>query len=152
MHNTGKSIEERLRNERPAHSAPAGFTERVMAKLPNAHSNISEAPQRRPLWWPRFALGLAVVAIATVIAFEFLKEPQVEPVLVVNTAAGLDANRAPVLSSADSLDFTVPKITSEQLQALTTKLDQPLEKELENVISDTRLAIQFVASNFLPER
>jgi hypothetical protein len=57
-------------------------------------------------------------------------------------------------SDASPVDgkILLPTITAIQLQALTTKLDDPLEKELNNVISDTRVAIQFVASNFLPEK
>ena len=146
-------MEERLRRERPVHCAPEGFTERVMANLPEARSVGDEAPGRKTLFWPRFALGFAVVAITTVLAFEFLKEPEVEPVVALNTANESNASITAVESvSAESISFPMPKITSEQLQALTTRLDQPLEKELENVISDTRLAIQFVASNFLPEK
>ena len=45
----------------------------------------------------------------------------------------------------------LPKLSAEQIQALSLRLDEPLEKELKNVISDTRQAIQFIASNFLPE-
>lgn len=148
-------MEERLRKERPVHSAPEGFTERIMAKLPNVRSDMREAPQRGPLLWPRFALGLALLAIATVFAFEFLQKPDGSPVVTVavNSTEEPDASTASVPSiSTESVSFPVPKITSEQLEALTVRLDQPLEKELENVISDTRLAIQFVASNFLPEK
>jgi len=46
----------------------------------------------------------------------------------------------------------MPKVTSEQLDTLAVKLDQPLEKELHNMVSDTRQAIQFVAANFLPAK
>lgn len=136
------------------HSAPAGFTERVMANLPEARSVGDEAPGRKTLFWLRFALGFAGVAITTVLAFEFLKEPEVEPVVALNAANESDASIAAVgsASAEESVSFPMPRITSEQLHALTTRLDQPLEKELENVISDTRLAIQFVASNFLPEK
>ena len=47
------------------------------------------------------------------------------------------------LRNLDELYASIPK---------QARLDRPLEKELENVISDTRQAIQFVASNFLPEK
>jgi hypothetical protein len=158
MRNANDSMEERLRKERLVHSAPAGFTERVMANLPEPRSGSNKRPERPALLWPRFALGFALVAIVAVFAFEFLKEPQVGPEVALNSIEGSNASIADFESSAvesvsaQPLAFPVPNITSEQFQALTTRLDQPLEKELENVISDTRQAIQFVASNFLPEK
>lgn len=153
MRNAKNSMEERLRKERPAHSAPAGFTERVMAHLPETRGLREERTEERTVWWPRFALGLAVIAIVAVFAFEFFKGPQVQPQAGVNSTESPEARNTVVLSEAvEPLTFPVSNITSEQFQALTVKLDQPLEKELENVISDTRQAIQFVASNFLPEK
>jgi len=47
--------------------------------------------------------------------------------------------------------LNLPNVSITQVPDLVAKLDEPLEKELKNVISDTRQAIQFVASNFLPE-
>ncbi|MGZ8938904.1 MAG: hypothetical protein ACXW32_06810 [Limisphaerales bacterium] len=147
------SIEERLRNERPVHSAPEGFTDRVMANLSDSRPVREEEVETRGALWPRFALRLALITIATVLAFQFLKGPVVEPQIALNGAHEPAADPEQVPSVAvEPLTFPVPRITSEQLQALTTRLDQPLEKELENVISDTRQAIQFVASNFLPEK
>lgn len=45
----------------------------------------------------------------------------------------------------------LPQLSSEQLAQISVKLDQPLQKELQSVISDTRQAIQFVAANFMPD-
>jgi len=50
-----------------------------------------------------------------------------------------------------SATVQIPEISMAKVDALTAKLDEPLQQELKNVISDTRQAIQFVASNFLPE-
>ena len=44
----------------------------------------------------------------------------------------------------------IPSVSAEQVEALTAKIDEPLEKEMKSMISDTRQAIQFVAANFLP--
>ena len=124
-----------------------------MANLPEARPVREEGVETRVTWWPRFAMGLALIAIATALAFEFLKEPPVTSQMAVNSPETSTFNHAAVQSSApEPLIFLVPNITREQFQALTTRLDRPLEKELENVISDTRQAIQFVASNFLPEK
>ena len=137
-------VEERLRAERPMHRAPADFAGRVMSRLcEEPVANTAAEPRR--LLWPRLALAFALVAIAAVFAFEFLN-PQPEPVVIVA------ANEVPPPAPAESVSFSLPLVTAEQVQALTVKLDQPLEKELKNVISDTRLAIQFVAANFLPEK
>lgn len=127
------------------HRAPADLTERVMSRL-SEEPATNTAAEPRPVYWPRFALSLALVVIAAVFAFEFLN-PQPEPPVVV-----VAANEVPPPGPAEGVSLTLPRITAEQVQALTVKLDQPLEKELKNVISDTRLAIQFVASNFLPEK
>jgi hypothetical protein len=60
---------------------------------------------------------------------------------------GGDADQQLVVS-----EFSLPQIRPEQFGELAVKMEQPLEKELENVINDTRSAIQFVASHFLPEK
>ena len=99
----------------------------------------------RPSFWPRFAVGFAAIAIACVLASEFWKRP--ETAMEVKLAG----NDHPI-QLENPIEIPIPTITPEQLQALTEKIDEPLEKELKNVISDTRLAIQFVASNFLPEQ
>jgi hypothetical protein len=45
----------------------------------------------------------------------------------------------------------IPDVNSAKIGELGSKLDQPLEKELNSMIRDTRGAIQFVAANFMPE-
>ena len=135
------TLEERLRSAPPVREAPIGFTERVMAHLANAPVRERSVPERRFAFLPRFAIALAVVTVAAVGAFQFLRNSPPSTSLASND-----------LPETPDLEIKIPEITSEQVQALTLKLDQPLEKELEYVISDTRQAIQFVASNFLPEK
>ena len=149
---TDKSIEDRLRSEKPARNAPAGLTERVMSRIPERQTE-TERVHARSVFWPRFAICFATAAIALVIAGEFWKRSGSGTTSVVSAVPSIQPENAVEVASAGSpIEIPIPAITSEQLQALTEKIDQPLEKELKNVISDTRLAIQFVASNFLPEQ
>ena len=154
MRESKENIEQRLRSEKPMlrmHKAPHGFTERVVARLPES-STIERESAPTLVLWPRLALGVAVIAIAAVFAFEFSK-PNSNQMIASNQqtteAVAAPTDSEPVLAAAD---LSIPVITPEQIQALTVKLDDPLEKELNNVISDTRQAIQFVALNFLPEK
>lgn len=143
-------MEERLRTEKPVHAAPSGFVDRVMANLPKAERAEASTPERGGLLWLRFALGTAAVVIAAVIAIEVFSPNQVPTSRVQRAAtAATPLDAGPDVATAD---VSIDALSPEQLQALTMKLDEPLEQELKNVISDTRLAIQFVASNFLPEK
>jgi hypothetical protein len=88
-----------------------------------------------------------------VIAGEFWKRSGSDGAISgVSAVSPIRSENGVEVASAQSIEIPISQITAEQLQALTEKIDQPLEKELKNVISDTRLAIQFVASNFLPEQ
>lgn len=131
-------IAERLRAGRPTHPAPPGFTERVMRRIEREENPVAERNSRFGL---AFALALAVVAAIAAISLN----PS-------NDLAQFDAGSAATSVQPEPLTLSIPQITPEQVQALTVKLDQPLEKELEYVISDTRQAIQFVAANFLPKK
>jgi hypothetical protein len=88
----------------------------------------------------RFLIGLA---IATCMAFVLLQ--------LLPRDARLPIAPAISKSEPDPKQIELPKISMAQVQELTAKLDEPLQNELKNVISDTRQAIQFIASNFLPE-
>jgi hypothetical protein len=134
------AIEHRLRAERPAHPAPPGLTERVIANLP---AEVTAGPAPTFSLWPRFALGLAAVTLIAGALFHFSRRdpaPSPGPDVVATTLPPEPLN----------LDF--PTIQTVPLEAFAQHLDQPLEKELQNVISDTRQAIQFVAASFLPEK
>ena len=153
MEQSNESIEQRLRSETPMRAAPHGFTERVMSRLPqdSTDSALHRERVQNFAFWPKFALALALIAIAAVFAFELAKpeSSQLASATPQPEAVELSADSEPQIAAAD---LAIPVITPEQIQALTVKLDDPLEKELNNVISDTRQAIQFVALNFLPEK
>ena len=128
------ALEQRLRTERPTFTAPEGFTERVMERLERPHS-APTATRRIPVF--RLFLSFAGAVALTLVAVKVFdrRQPQAD---------------AEQLAQAISR-IKLPDISAERVEALTAKLDEPLEMELKNVISDTRQAIQFVASNFLPE-
>ena len=128
-------IEHQLRAERPAFPAPADFTETVMARL-GEREKVKPSRSRTPVF--RYALGLAGAACVLAIALKLVPGPRHSEVDTEQLAQMLSRIR-------------IPELSAQQVDALSAKLDDPLETELKNVISDTRQAIQFVASNFLPE-
>jgi hypothetical protein len=135
-------IERKLRSERSQFTAPPGFTERVLANLP-ARMDTFEAKQAiaRPFRSLRLAIGLATAACIAFVLLPFLpRSPQLPEAISANTE-----------QTPPSLPITLPSVSAAQVEAWTARLDEPLQKELNNVISDTRQAIQFVASNFIPE-
>jgi hypothetical protein len=134
-----KTMETALREERPLQKAPAGFSDRVIDALPSrAVASRDEVLPAQSLW-PRLALAAALAAVGVLAWFQFSRQTQdVAPVMA----------RAPV--ETRPLDLKLPPITVSQVQALTERIDQPLEQELERVLADTRNAIQFVAANFTP--
>lgn len=135
-----QSIEERLRAERPAHQAPESLTDRIMANLPaESHS----PPQPAFSFWPRFSLGLATLCLLAAVSFHFMRQNPELPSL---------AQPVEMAAPSEPLNIAFPQLQAVPIESLSMHLDQPLERELQNVISDTRLAIQFVASSFLPEK
>ena len=134
-------VAERLRSERRTRATSPGFTERVMQRLDREEKQADE----KSSMLPRFAIGFALACAALVlIAALANRSPNHVPQTQV---VSLEAAGQP-----EPLPIIIPEITAEQVQSLAMKLDEPLDKELENVISDTRQAIQFVASSFLPEK
>ena len=131
-------LEQRLRSEHPRFSPRPGFTERVMDNLPN-HVPKTRADARIPL--PRFVLALAATACIALALAQLLPRD----VHLPHTPTVVESQP----SSPTTVNF--PNVSISQMQDLVAKLDEPLETELKNVISDTRQAIQFIASNFLPE-
>jgi hypothetical protein len=152
MREETSQIEGRLRSEKPQHVTSAGFTERVMLSLPrSSEARIDARP--RQLLWPRLAIAFSLLGISAALVSEFVS-PQKAPVTVVDNGLK-NVNPVSVAGSdASPVDgkILLPTITAIQLQALKTNLEDQLETERQHVISDTRVAIQFVASNFLPEK
>lgn len=149
MEPSKNSIDQRLRSEKPMCAAPLGFTERVMAHLPQSSAIEREAAEARPVLWPRLAFAACLLVFGAFLAYQF-SDPK-----SVQVAAGESPEITVATTPPDKVaaaDLSIPVITPEQIHALSIKLDDPLERELNNVISDTRQAIQFVALNFLPEK
>jgi hypothetical protein len=153
METSKNSIEQRLRAEKLMHAAPAGFTERVMSRLPKVRHDSPTVPVQVHGYGflLRFAMAFSAIVIAAVFAFEFSRPKPAQLAESSAQSESIAPAAQPEVSIVKS-DILIPVITPEQVQALTMKLDDPLEKELNNVISDTRQAIQFVALNFLPEK
>ena len=139
-------IEKRLREERPEHSVPVGFTERVMSRLPAQEVAVTEKTAAE-FPWGRFMAATATLAMVGVLAFQVIGRKSESPLAAQPETLANPASVGTVAMAA----FDVPKITPVRLDDLTKQIEQPLQKELENVISDTRTAVQFVASHFLPE-
>ncbi len=132
-------LEQRLRSERPRFKPRVGFTERVMDSLP-ARVDRPQADTRIP--WPRFVLALAATGCIALALSQLLPRD----VHLPQTPTVVESQQ-----EASPTDVTLPKVSMTQVQDLVARLDEPLETELKNLISDSRQAIQFVASNFLPE-
>ena len=138
-----KSVEDALRAERPRRKVSPGFAERVIDALPSRPMNRAAAPpaHSRPRGLRLFLAG--ALAMVTLVGWlQFAPKPVQEPVAVAAVEP-----EPPAYASG----LKLPPVTVQQMQALTAKIDEPLEKELKLVLSDTRNAIRFVASNFIPE-
>jgi hypothetical protein len=139
-----RTMEERLRLERPYLQAPPVLTEHVMSNLPDFAPVQRDKVRDTQRLWRRIALATGTIAVTFAVWKGFAPGGGPE---TRNLPVATVVQQTPV----GSVDLRIPNISAEQVEALTAKLDEPLEKELENVISDTRQAIQFVASNFLSE-
>jgi hypothetical protein len=119
----------------------------------DAASSRSESKQNSQGRWrfdlPRLnwavGMGTAVLLIVSMllaaqIRFGGDRDAQIKP------AAGPD------LAQTSSLPDTTEFINPQKLLGLTLLLDQPLERELNNVASDARTAVLLLADNFLPEK
>jgi hypothetical protein len=113
--------------------APSPFFERrVMNNLPTEPGAKSRLP---------WGLTTATASIAlTVLA---------AAILILKSGSDF---RPPVTDSKSSLrlEEVLPKVDTAELKSLP-KLDEPLEKEFNLVISDTRNAIRSLATSFLPD-
>lgn len=140
-----KEIEEALRAGRPPlRKVSHGFCERVLDALPDRIPAQSAAlAGRKQRLWPRLVFA-AACCLAVVLGwkqFEFAATPSSTTPHVIIASHSDDIPKEKLFAN----------VTLRQVQELTAKIDQPLEKEFQRVLADTRNAIQFVASNFMPE-
>jgi hypothetical protein len=123
----------RALKQEPMAVAPSPFFERrVMNNLAAEAGTKSRRPWRLTTAAASIALTVSIAAILT------LKND--------------NDFRPPVTGSKSNLrlEEVLPKVDTAELKALP-KLDEPLEKEFNLVISDTRNAIRALATSFLPD-
>jgi hypothetical protein len=141
------ALEEQLRADRPRLAPSADFTARVLNNLPTRPDPLRD--ERTPglgALLPRIAFALAAAGICAALFLSFNARKSAPQNLIAKTALPADAA---IQDKNTALSF--PTITTAEIEALSAKLNQPLDREMKNVVSDTRQAIQFVAANFLPE-
>jgi len=112
--------------------APPFLHGRILANLescsPRSHSLRSQ-----------FAFASALAGVAALFVFFYFKPLRTTPQLSIDQIA---AEASPEL----------PKLTTrEDLLALSTKLDEPLETELRLAINDARTALTSLSRNLFPE-
>lgn len=140
-------IEGALRAERPLRQAPPGFAERVIEALPSRSVRAQREEETgvragSQSLWPRLAAAAALALVTFMTWRAIAPKTSPEPMIAHQAAPTKSTLPAPSLNA----------MRIEQIQALTAKIDQPLEKELARVMADTRSALRFVASNFMPEQ
>jgi hypothetical protein len=137
------ALEDQLRETRPWMAPGVGFTENVLNALPTRQTAPASAAAPSIAGFPRIALAvLAVCAMAVVLRES--NSPRIP----------IEAKSASVPNESSNLfppEMPFPEITSASIESITATIDQPLDREMKNVVSDTRQAIRFVAANFLPE-
>jgi len=108
---------------------------RIMASLDR---NPQAAPVTRPFLPPVWATALVIAALGFLSIY--LMRDARQP-------AGPSSHTA----NSPPPENQVPILTGQNLLNWTTKLDQPLESEMQSVVADAKAAIQLLAQNFLPE-
>jgi len=136
-----RALEDRLRNTAPRAEAPFGFAARVLSRTAR-EAHPAPEPSRAP--WLTFAVGAAVVLLLCLVVVQ--QRGSRERVAPTVAQKQISPSGGPEVALAG-----LPRISPAQIGNLGAKLDQPLENELHYMISDTRQAIQFVASNFIPD-
>jgi hypothetical protein len=136
-----RALEDRLRNTVSRAEAPFGFAARVLSRTAReAHS----APESSRTSWLTFAVGAAVILLLCLVVIQRHGNWQRVAPTVAERQVSPSGEPEVVLAG-------LPMISPAQIGNLGAKLDQPLQNELHYMISDTRQAIQFVASNFIPD-
>lgn len=128
-----RSLEAQLSVGRPEPETSAGFTSGVMKR-------IEQGEELRPVpaihSWKLATAGMVAGMALLIVAGKIMREA------------------SPRVEMPESLQFTemrlLVKKNAETLQQLPAKVDDPLEKELAFMISDTRNAWAFVADSVVP--
>ena len=145
MKRTDEPVERALREGPGRQPVPEGFAEGVMRRLSTAAPAAEGSPSPGWIFWLRPVLaGVAVLALA--LGFWFRPAPS-EPIVsieVVNPAMDSESN------AETATYFSLPEVPTGALAQLPGRLEDPLEKELDLLISDARKAVNYLALNFLP--
>lgn len=141
----GDALESALR--RTAHAeriaAPAGFEQRLVNAV-NRATRTAPPPARRTSPWIGF-FSFAAVAACAALAVVWLR-PSDDPV-----ATDLDATTLATASAViDALPFEALSELRPRAEALLQQ--DPLQSEANAVVSDARVAVRFLALNFLPAK
>jgi hypothetical protein len=137
------SLEARLRAERPLHATGPEFTSDLLRAVPSRRSAHQAYPRQRS-WIPRVAFGAAAFAFAALLVSNISNRTPAPDQRI--SEQNVQPTQEP---EGNGLAF--PKLSATEIENLTMKIDEPLDREMKNVVTDTRHAIQFVAANFLPE-
>jgi hypothetical protein len=137
------SLEARLRAERPLHATGPQFTSDLLRALPS-HRSAQRAYPRQRSWIPAVAFGAGVFAFAAVLVSNISNRTP-------NPGQRISAQVVQPNQEPEASALVFPKLSATEIENLTMKIDEPLDREMKNVVTDTRHAIQFVAANFLPE-
>ena len=132
---------ERALHRRPAlRPAPEDLTADVMRRVSNDSHHRSVPSHSLPLltWFRPLLAGATLVLIA----LGWLL--QLEPASPVTHPPGNSASATP------PPEFQLPEIPAPALAALPQRIDDPLQKELQHLVSDARNAVNYLAANFLP--
>ncbi len=111
------------------------FTQKVMQQIESTRERSAALP------WLGFATAGGIL-IATVILAIFMHRAQ-RPETSDTIAAKPE--------STIQLSELLPPVSTDAIKSLPAKLDEPLEKELNSVINDTKNALSSVATTFLPD-
>ena len=98
-------------------------------------------PSLRLSWAAGVAVALVLVSVLSIQVLQNFK----------NTSGTSDVARRNLVDPDGPLAPVLTLASREKLFELSRNLDQPLEAELQFVVSDARAAIQTLAYNFLPE-
>lgn len=114
---------------------------KIMAAVRREESSPSR-PSLRLSWVVCGAAALILVSVASLQFLQNFNSQSGTSVVVAENLIDPEGPLAPVLTLANR----------DKLFELSRNLDQPLEAELQFVVSDAKAAIQTLAYNFLPEQ
>ena len=100
-------------------------------------------PQFHALRWVR---AMIIPALGVVLFMAYVvRKPD-------NTSSLPSSGSPPIRSFTEAVEKIIPKADASQLLSWTEQVDQPLETELDSVMTDAKSAVQGFAMNFLPDQ